>query len=376
MLQRSPRRGSTSCRLNELRLERELSAKLKLASRSIALGRREAGLGFQTKLSAYPMPAQKLKARFIEPMLLQHTHSLPEGPDWAYEVKLDGYRALAIKSDGKVLLRSRNNKDFNARYPGIVSALVALPDETVIDGEVVALDHTGRPSFNALQNVGSSKVTLVYYVFDVLILAGRDLMAEPLSKRVDLLRRHVLTKLTEPIRESSQLSASLPDLITAVEAHGFEGIVAKRLDSPYEAGRRSGAWLKMRVNQGQEFVIGGYTPGARNFDALIFGYYEGDKLLYAARTRNGFTPVARVQLYRRFRDLEVPECPFWNLPELRSGRWGQGLTAEKMKQCRWVKPVLVGQVEYLEWTPDNHLRHARFIGLREDKDPKQARRES
>jgi ATP-dependent DNA ligase len=161
-----------------------------------------------------------------------------------------------------------------------------------------------------------------------------------------------------------------------VEAHGFEGIVAKRLDSRYEAGRRSGAWLKMRVNQGREFVIGGYTPGARNFDALIFGYYEGNKLLYAARTRNGFTPAARVQLYRRFRDLEVPECPFANLPEARSGRWGQGLTAEKMKQCRWLKPALVGQFEYLEWTPDNHLRHARFIGVRDDKDPKQVRRES
>jgi DNA ligase D-like protein (predicted ligase) len=321
------------------------------------------------------MPAQTLKTCFIEPMLLQRTVSLPEGPNWAYEVKLDGYRSLAIKSDGRVLLRSRNNKDFNTRYPGIVTALSALPDETVIDGEVVAVDEAGRQSFNALQNLGSSKVRLVYYVFDVLILAGRNVMPEPLSRRADLLRRQVLPNLSEPIRESPQLSASLPDLIRAVEAHGFEGIVAKRLDSPHEPGRRSGAWLKMRVNQGQEFVIGGYTPGARHFDALIFGYYEGNKLLYAARTRNGFTSAARVQLYRLFRDLEVPECPFSNLPEARSGRWGQGLTAEQMNQCRWLKPVLVGQFEFVEWTPDNHLRHARFIGLREDKDPNQVRRE-
>jgi len=132
----------------------------------------------------------------------------------------------------------------------------------------------------------------------------------------------------------------------------------------------------MRINQGQEFVIGGYTPSVRNFDALIFGYYQGDKLLYAARTRNGFTPASRAELYRRFRSLEVPECPFVNLPELRGGRWGQGLTAEKMKGCRWLKPVLVGQFEFVEWTPDAHLRHSRFVTHREDKDPKEVRRES
>jgi bifunctional non-homologous end joining protein LigD len=291
-------------------------------------------------------------------------------------VKLDGYRAVAIKSNGKVLLRSRNNKDFNSRYPGIVRALAALPDETVIDGEVVALDAAGRPSFNALQNVESSKLAVVYYVFDVLILAGRCVMPEPLSERRDLLRRRVLPKLGEPIRESERLNTNLPDLISAVRSHGLEGIVAKWLDSRYEPGQRSGAWRKMRINRGQEFVIGGYTPSLRDFDALIFGYYDGDKLLYAARTRNGFTPACRAELYRRFRSLEVPDCPFVNLPEPRGGQWGQGLTADKMKGCRWLKPVLVGQFEFVEWTPDAHLRHSRFVTLREDKDPKGVRRES
>jgi len=321
------------------------------------------------------MPTQEIKARFIQPMLLQQVRSLPDGPNWAYEVKLDGYRALAIKSNGKVLLRSRNNKDFNAKYPGIVTALGALPDETVIDGEVVALDQTGRPSFNALQNLGPSRAIVVYFVFDVVIFAGQNVMPEQLSVRRDLLSRQVLPQLGEPIRESSQLNASLSDLLRAVKTHGFEGIVAKRLDSRYEPGQRSGAWRKMRINQGQEFVIGGYTSGPRNFDALIFGYYEGDNLLYAARTRNGFTPASRAELYRRFRSLEVPECPFVNLPEPRGGRWGQGLTAEKMKGCRWLKPVLVGQFDFVEWTPDAHLRHSRFVTLREDKDPKEVRRE-
>jgi DNA ligase D-like protein (predicted ligase) len=314
------------------------------------------------------MTTQPIKARFISPMLLHRVSSLPEGPNWAYEVKLDGYRALAIKSNGKVLLRSRNNKDFNGKYPGIVKALAALPDETVIDGEVVALDDTGRPSFNLLQNAGASTLPIVCYVFDVLVLAGRNVMQEPLSSRRDLLRCHILPNLREPIRESAQLNASLSDLVSAVKAHGFEGIVAKRLDSWYEPGQRSGAWLKMRINQGQEFVIGGYTTAPKNFDALIFGYYEAGKLVYAARTRAGFTPASRAELYRRFRSLEISECPFANLPEPSGGRWGQGLTADTMKKCRWLKAVLVGQFEFVEWTPDAHLRHSRFVALLEDKD--------
>ena len=119
----------------------------------------------------------------------------------------------------------------------------------------------------------------------------------------------------------------------------------------------------MRVNQGQEFVSGGYTLAAKTFDALIFGYYEGDKLIYVARTRNGFTRATRAILMKKFAGLEITDCPFANLHEARSGRWGQGLAKAKMAECRWLKPVLVGQFEFLEWTPDNHLRHSRFVGL-------------
>src|SRR3984957_6925496 len=108
-----------------------------------------------------------------------------------------------------------------------------------------------------------------------------------------------------------------------------------------------------------------YTVGGRHFDALIFGYWEGDKLMYAARTRSGFTPALREQLHQRFRGLETPECPFANLPEARAGRWGEGLTAEKIKNCRWLKPAVVGQFEFVEWTPDKPLRHSRFVGLDE-----------
>src|ERR1700688_2307033 len=147
----------------------------------------------------------KAKATFIEPMLLQRSGVLPEADEWLYELKLDGYRALGINSAGRVQLRSRNDKDFSVRYPAIVRALAPLPSETVIDGEVIALDESGRPSFNILQNYGSSKAPILYYVFDVLVLAGRDVMGMPLSTRRDLLERHILSKLGEPIRQSPEL---------------------------------------------------------------------------------------------------------------------------------------------------------------------------
>lgn len=305
--------------------------------------------------------------KFIAPMLLLKTERLPEGSQWLYQLKLDGYRCITFKTGGRLHLRSRNDKDFSGRYRSILNGLAKLPDDTMIDGEIVAFDEEGRPSFNALQNYGTSSAPVVYYVFDVMVLAGKDVTREPLSTRRRLLERKVLPKLTEPVRSVTSLDAPLPVLIESVKAHGLEGLVAKRLDSPYEAGLRSGAWQKMRVNRGQEFVIGGYTRGTKTFDALVFGIYDRDRLMYVARTRNGFTPATRLALFKRFAGLEIADCPFVNLPEPRSGRWGQGLTKEKMKECVWLKPVLVAQIEYLEWTSDNHLRHSKFVGLREDR---------
>jgi bifunctional non-homologous end joining protein LigD len=133
--------------------------------------------------------------------------------------------------------------------------------------------------------------------------------------------------------------------------------------------------MKMRVNRGQDFVIAGYTRGPTTFDALIFGYFEGDRLIYAARTRSGFTPATRTQLVKRLRALEIDECPFANLPEAKSGRWGQGLTKAKMAVCQWLKPVLVGRFEFLEWTGENHLRHSKFIGLCDGREAKGVARE-
>jgi DNA ligase D-like protein (predicted ligase) len=322
------------------------------------------------------MARPKTKAAFIEPMFLLRTEKLPVGPGWMYEIKLDGYRALAIKTAGTVQLLSRNNNDFSERYSPVTRALAKLPDESVVDGEIVAFDEAGKPSFSILQNYGSATANVFFFLFDVLVLGGRDVTGEPLSVRRKMLEKRVLPRLTEPIRYSSELQAKLADLVASVKKQGLEGLVAKRRDSKYESGERSGAWQKMRVNRGQEFVIGGYTPSDRNFDALVIGYYERGTLLYAGRTRNGFTPPLRAELFKQFRGLESNECPFGNLPEKKPRRWGQGLTAAKMKECRWLKPILVGQFEFIEWTSDLHLRHTRFIGLRMDKKAKDVVREA
>jgi DNA ligase D-like protein (predicted ligase) len=322
------------------------------------------------------MPA-RVKARFIKPMLLLSTDRLPDDRSkWEYQLKLDGYRAIAFKTGNTLHLRSRNDNDFSRRYPAVLRGLAKLPDETVIDGEIVALDEDGRPSFNALQNSIGSETSVVFYVFDLIVLSGRDMSAEPLTARRELLERKVLPTLADPVRYAGILEASLRDLIHAVKTQGFEGLVAKRCNSRYESGLRSGAWMKMRINRGQEFVIGGYTIGTRTFDALVIGYYEDGRLMYASRTRNGFTPALRQQLFKKFRGLEIAECPFVNLPEARSGRWGQGLTKEKMADCRWLKPVMVGQFEFVEWTADNHLRHTKFIAVRDDKRANEVTRES
>jgi bifunctional non-homologous end joining protein LigD len=148
----------------------------------------------------------------------------------------------------------------------------------------------------------------------------------------------------------------------------LEGVVAKRRDSRYEPGKRSGSWAKYRLNSGQELVIGGYILGTHGVDAIVVGYYRGEDLIYVARVRNGFVPASRRQILARLKPLPIPKCPFANLPEKHKGRWGEGLTAGDMEKCVWVRPEIVARIEFLEWTESDHLRHSKFAGLREDKD--------
>jgi bifunctional non-homologous end joining protein LigD len=291
---------------------------------------------------------------------------LPDGSNWLFEIKLDGYRAIAVKSSGKLNLFSRRRNPFNCQYSLVFKALTDLPDNTVIDGEVVALDESGRPDFNLLQHYRAEASRIHYFVFDLLVYDNRDLTHLPLIERHEIMKS-VLKLGSSRIRITDYFETSAADMLDAVRGQGLEGVVAKRKDSLYEAGKRSGAWAKYRLNSGQELVVGGYIPGAHGVDAIAVGYYRGDDLIYVARVRNGFVPASRRQVFARLMPLIISKCPFVNLPERHKGRWGEGLTAADMDKCVWVRPEIVARIEFLEWTESDHLRHAKFAGLREDK---------
>jgi ATP-dependent DNA ligase len=258
----------------------------------------------QTKTKSFIM--------FVEPMLCAPVKNLPQGPAWEYELKLDGYRALGLKSGGRARLFSRNGKDFSARFASVTRALDALPDETLIDGEVVAVDERGRPSFSDLQNFNRAPV---YYAFDLPTLSGEDLMKRSLDERRKLLRKTV-RQLAEPIRFSETFDTSPGDLVAVVREQGLEGVVAKRRDSLYEPGKRSGAWVKLRVNRRQNFVIGGYAPPRYEFrfssgtmtaeisntpgvSARVLRQHRGER--FSPDSQSWKSQGAHFQIYRMYR---------------------------------------------------------------------------
>jgi len=310
------------------------------------------------------------KLKFIEPMYARTVEKLPERRDWLYEIKLDGYRALAGRDSSRVTLWSRRGNLFTAQFPRIARAFEKLEANTLIDGEIVAVGDDGRISFNLLQHHRSKARALQFYAFDLLIYRGRSLLRVPLQSRRQLLAE-ALHGVADPVRLSEVFETAPADLIQVAKEMALEGIIAKRKKSTYEAGKRSGAWLKYRINRGQEFVIG-YMPG-HPFDALIVGYYEGEKLYYVGKVRNGFVPQVRREVYHKFKGLDIHICPFGNLPEKKRTMWA--LTKDEMENCRWLKPELVAQIEFAEWTPDGHLRHSKFVGLREDKEAREVMRE-
>ena len=318
---------------------------------------------------------KRVPPKFVKPMQCKAVTKLPEDDVWTFEIKFDGYRCLAVKNEGEVTLFSRNENVLNARFPNVVEAFAEVPGNFAIDGEIVALDPKGRPSFQLLQNNLTRPLAVYFYAFDLLHRDGEDFFRLPLSRRRELLDE-VLLDPTDPLRRSPLLEASAGEVLEAVRKLGLEGVVGKRDDSAYEAGERSGAWIKQRADRTQEFVIGGYIPGTRGFDSLLVGVYEQKQLNFVARVKDGFVPRLREEIFARFKNLLTARCPFVNLPEKKGARRGDALTADKMKECRWLKPKLVCQVSFVEWTDAGNLRHATFAALREDKKATEVVRET
>jgi DNA ligase D-like protein (predicted ligase) len=310
----------------------------------------------------------KARMDFVKPMLAKPVSELPSSRNWLYEFKLDGYRVLVMKQRGAVTLFSRRGNNLNTAFPRIVASLSFLTDDTIVDGELVVLDDHGKPSFAALHKHKFTPDALHFYAFDLIAYKGKDLRKLPLKDRRTVLEESALTRMRDPVRLSSVFNTSPSQLIAAAKRSGLEGVVAKRSDSRYESGERSGAWVKYKTNKGQELVIGGYRPGSHGFEYLLVGYHEGRDLIFIAKIRNGFTPVLRRDVARHFAGLRTSQCPFANLPEPANARRGESITAEVMTKIQWLKPKLVAQIEFTEWTKGNHLRHSRFIELRDDKD--------
>ena len=313
--------------------------------------------------------------RFIKPMKATAVTELPEGDEWMYEVKWHGYRVLALKHAKDVCLMSLKEKNLTTDFPDVVDAVRDIQAHTaILDGEVVALDRKGCPSFQALQNRASSgrDWQILYYAFDLLNLEGESYTSKLLSERKVELRG--LLEGTR-VRYNAELSGTVAEIVKTVRAAGLEGVIAKQRDSLYRAGTRVTSWLKFKIDKTQEFVIGGYKADAGSFQSILVGYYEGKKLLFAGKVRQGFNPAVRSRLLETMQPFLTTKCPFDNLPSSRKSHFGEGITIDEMKELCWVKPKLVTQVSFTEWTSYGLLRHATFHGLRDDKEPREVVRE-
>jgi bifunctional non-homologous end joining protein LigD len=316
-------------------------------------------------------PAAKKSARRYAPMLAVLERAVPHGADWLYEVKWDGYRAIAYVEGGVVELVSRNNNSLTQRFESVAKAIgkVTRTPNCVLDGEVCALDEEGRATFSAMQQ-GKAGTRYIYVAFDLLEVEGEPIIDSPLVERRDRLEQ-----LLDKRNKAVQFSAAFDDgdaLYEAAQQQGFEGILAKRRRSTYQPGRRSHDWVKVKTHNTEEFVIGGYTRGegrrASSFGSLLLGVYdEGvDKLRYAGSVGTGFTEREIEKLLKLLRPLETDEPAFDPVPKPPRVRKGDIV---------WVKTKLVAQVEFVEWTHDGRLRAPSYQGLREDKSPVEVRRE-
>lgn len=287
---------------------------------------------------------------------------LPSGDKWLYEVKWDGYRTLAIRAEKTTLVYSDRGNSHTEKFPGIVLALGQLPVRRfVFDGEVVALDKEGVPDFQQLQNWKTTRQPIMYYIFDVLHLEGKDLVGRTLAERREQLQK-LAKHFSEPLILSDQFHVDLDSFLSGVKARGLEGVVAKRSDSTYESGKRSGAWQKKRFGVVENFVIGGFVPSAAGIDKLLIGSWNGKKLYYMNSVRAGLVSHTRQVVYEALKPLITKKCPFANVPE--PPNRPHALTQEEMRECIWVRPKLQAEVEYVNRTAGGRLRHPKFRRLK------------
>jgi bifunctional non-homologous end joining protein LigD len=314
-----------------------------------------------------------MKAKLLE--------SMPSGGGWIYEIKFDGYRALALRGGSETRVLSRNEKDLGIKFPEVKDSIAALDiHDAIIDGEIVALDEKGRSSFQLLQSfdMGQVRPPIAFYAFDLLQLNGKDLQGLPIEERKSKLEE-LLKEPPGVLRYSASFTKDIPELLDRARTLGLEGLIGKRGGSRYEAGKRSGAWIKIKLHLEQEFVIGGYTEpeGSRKyFGALLVGFFEGKNLKFAGRVGTGFSEKLLSTLFSELNKIKIEGCPFFNLPAAGRNRWDQGLTASEMRRCHWVKPMMICQIKFTEWTRDDRLRQPVFLGIREDKNANEVVRET
>ncbi|MCU1399985.1 MAG: putative ATP-dependent ligase [Acidimicrobiales bacterium] len=290
--------------------------------------------------------------------------ALPRGADWRYEPKWDGHRVIVRMHRGTVDAISSSGQNRIDRWPWLATAVAAsCAGDVILDGEVIALDDDGRHSF---QLVGRSDRPHAFVVFDILGVGGNDLLGRPWSERRDLLAEHVHPL---PPLSITPVSDDADAMLSATKANGFEGVIAKRIDSIYLAGRRTSSWIKVKHRFEQELVIGGYLLGegnrATSFGSILVGYHDppGGPLRFGGAVGTGFNEVTLRALQRQFAELTTSDCPFDPVPKLPRGR------------AMWLTPTLVAQVSFAEWTEAGHLRHPVYQGLREDKSPEDVVRE-
>ena len=289
---------------------------------------------------------------FVPPMECTAVAELPDDrAQWLYEVKLDGYRCCAVIRPPKAMLYSRYGNLWTDRFRHIAAALAKFKEPMILDGEIVALDRNGLPSFQELQNWQSTRAPIVFYAFDLLQVADRNVHRLPLEDRKELLDE---LPFEDPLRLALTIDAKLSTVTSRMKKLGLEGIVAKRRGSRYESGKRSKSWLKHRFNQVEEFVIGGYIPEDSTFSRLLVGVWRGEELMFVKKLKNGFTDFSKARVMDAIRGLRAKTNPFANPRDIEK---------DVLEEAVWVKPQRSVEVEFVEWTEHGRLRHAAFRRL-------------